>query len=292
MKLEYKDPLTSGELRLVVGDTSFDRYFFGKDQERLLTLAWNKGEAQTIFIDEVPQPFPAQSCIPLVAAQSFRFEKPSQVVAWQFNRNFYCIIDHDREISCVGFLFYGFVGTMFIRLDEPDQQTVGMLLAVFTEEFRNSDAIQREMLQVLLKRLIIILTRIARRQYVAHPQMTDDKLDTVRRFNLLVEQHYREHHEVSFYARELNRSPKTLANLFALYGQKTPLAVIHERLLLEAQRLLIFTTQPVKEIAGDLGFADTAHFGNFFKKHIGQPPLDFREAKRREDRTSLSEGTA
>ena len=292
MKLEYKDPLTSGELRLVVGETSFDRYYFGKDKERLLTLAWNKGEAQTIFIDEVPQSFPAQSCIPLVAAQSFRFEKPSQVVAWQFNRNFYCIIDNDREISCVGFLFYGFVGTMFIRLDEPDQQTVDMLLAVFAEEFKNSDAIQREMLQVLLKRLIIILTRIGRRQYIARPELTDDKLDMVRRFNLLVEQNYREQHAVSFYARELNRSPKTLANLFALYGQKTPLAVIHERLLLEAQRLLIFTTQPVKEIAAELGFADTAHFGNFFKKHIGLPPLDFRETKRREGRTAMPGGAA
>jgi AraC family transcriptional activator of pobA len=290
MKLEYKDALTNGECRLIIGESSFDRYFFGKDKERLLTLAWNKGETQTIYIDEVPQPFPAQSCIPLVAAQSFRFEHPSQVVAWQFNRNFYCIIDHDREISCVGFLFYGFVGTMFIRLDESDQQTVGTLLAVFTEEFRNADAIQREMLQVLLKRLIIILTRIARRQYTASPKMTDDKLDTIRRFNLLVEQHYREHHEVSFYAGELNRSPKTLANLFALYGRKTPLAVIHERLLLEAQRLLIFTTQPAKEIAADLGFADTAHFGNFFKKHLGQPPLDFREAKRLQDRTEMTGG--
>ena len=290
MKLEYKDSLTNGELRLVIGDVGFDRYFFDRDRERLLTLAWNRGEAQTIFIDKVPYPFPAQSCVPLVAAQSFHFERPSQVVAWQFNRNFYCIIDNDREISCVGFLFYGFAGIMFIRLDETEQETIAMLLAVFAEEFRNSDAIQREMLQVLLKRLIIILTRIARRQYSSDPGMTDDKLDTVRMFNLLVEQHYREHHEVAFYAGQLNKSPKTLANLFALYGGKTPLGVIHERLLLEAQRLLIFTKQPAKEIAGDLGFADTSHFSKFFKKNIGQPPLDFREAKRKMDLTSVAGG--
>ncbi|HEY4289882.1 MAG TPA: AraC family transcriptional regulator [Puia sp.] len=279
MKLEYKDPLIKGELRLVVSETGFDRYYFGKDRHRLLTLAWNRGEAQTIIIDEVPYVFPTQSWIPLVAAQSFRFESPSQIVAWQFNRNFYCIVDNDREISCVGLLFYGFSGSMFVRPDDTEQERIANLLEVFVEEFRNTDDIQREMLQVLLKRLIIILTRIARRQYASAPGMSDDKLDTIRHFNLLVEQHYREHHDVSFYAGQLNKSPKTLANLFLLYGQRTPQATIRERLLLEAQRLLIFTAQPIKEMASELGFADTAHFSNFFKRHTQQSPLEFRAAK-------------
>ena len=38
--------------------------------------------------------------------QSFSFEAMEDLVAWQFNREFYCIVDHDAEVSCVGLLFY------------------------------------------------------------------------------------------------------------------------------------------------------------------------------------------
>jgi hypothetical protein len=37
--------------------------------------------------------------------QTFSFERASDIAVWQFNRAFYCIIDHDNEVSCVGFLF-------------------------------------------------------------------------------------------------------------------------------------------------------------------------------------------
>jgi AraC-like DNA-binding protein len=94
-----------------------------------------------------------------------------------------------------------------------------------------------------------------------------------------VESHYKERHQVSFYADKLHKSPKTLANLFALYNNKSPLAVIQDRLIMEAKRLLIYTDKSAKEIAYDLGFEDTAYFSNFFKKHTARPPMDFRRSE-------------
>ncbi|MGY0041525.1 helix-turn-helix domain-containing protein [Pedobacter sp. NJ-S-72] len=85
---------------------------------------------------------------------------------------------------------------------------------------------------------------------------------------------------MQFYAELLNRSPKTLSNLFAIYNHKSPLAVIQERIVLEAKRLLIYTDKSAKEIAYDLGFDDAAYFSNFFKKHNAFSPSDFRSAKR------------
>ena len=280
MKLHFIDPVTQGEFHLVMNETTFDRLFFQRDRKNsFLTLAWNKGLKQVIFIDEVPYAFPEQSILPLMVSQSFRFERPEQIVAWQYNRDFYCIVDHDKEVSCVGFLFYGFAGMMFIHLPEQEQRKIDQLFRVFIDEFQTEDVIQKDMLQMLLKRLIIILTRLAKKQYIRDPGLADHKLDIIRQYNLLVENHYRKQHQVQFYAHELNKSPKTLANLFALYNNKSPLAIIQERVIMEAKRLLIYTDKSAKEIAYDLGFDDTAYFSNFFKKHAGHSPLDFRRAE-------------
>jgi AraC-like DNA-binding protein len=129
---------------------------------------------------------------------------------------------------------------------------------------------------MLLKRLIIIVTRLAKQQFLPIQDLPEQKLDIIRQFNLLVEDHYKKEHSVKFYADKVNRSPKTLSNLFALYNEKSPLTVIQERVVLEAKRLLLFTDKSAKEIAFELGFEDAAYFSNFFKKNTETSPSDFR----------------
>lgn len=280
MKLNYIDPISAGELHLTLHEAGFDRLFFQRDRkDKFLTIAWNNGPEQTVTIDGISYEFPEQTILPLMVNQTFTFEKPEQIIAWQYNRNFYCIVDHDKEVSCVGFLFYGSSDTMFIKLDEQQQKKMNLLLQVFIEEFEDRDLIQRDMLQMILKRLIIIITRLAKKQYLTKQSLTDDKLDVLRKYNLMVENHYRKEHAVQFYADQLNKSPKTLANYFALYNHKSPLAVIQERIILEAKRLLMYTDKSAKEIAYDLGYDDAAYFSNFFKKQAGLSPTDFRNNK-------------
>lgn len=280
MKLHYTDPISGGELHLTIHEAGFDRLFFQRDRkDKFLTIAWNDGPPQAVTMDGIRHHFPAQTILPLMVNQTFTFERPEQVIAWQYNRNFYCIVDHDKEVSCVGFLFYGSAETMFITLEEQQQKKFNLLLQVFTDEFDDKDAIQRDMLQMLLKRLIIIVTRLGKKQYLKEQALTEDKLDVLRKFNLMVENNYRREHSVQFYADQLNKSPKTLANYFALYNHKSPLAVIQDRIILEAKRLLMYTDNAAKEIAYDLGYDDASYFSNFFKKQTGYAPSDFRSAR-------------
>jgi AraC-like DNA-binding protein len=279
MKLTYKQQEAGGELLLCWQDATFDRAFFTRDRtQKYLTIAWNRGAAQPVIVDEIEYEFPANSMLPLMVNQSFRFARAADIVAWQFNREFYCIVDHDQEVGCVGFLFYGLSPTPFVALNESDTRKFGLLLEVFQDEFTTADNIQGEMLRMLLVRLIITLTRLARGQYLNETPNADAKHELVRHFNLLVENHYRAQHEVKFYAAQLHKSPKTLANTFALYSQKTPLQIIQERLSLEARRLLYYTDMSGKEIAYELGFEDAAHFSRFFKNQIGQTPTAFKES--------------
>jgi AraC family transcriptional regulator, transcriptional activator of pobA len=268
MKLLFEEQGTSGLFRVSRGDASLKGEGI-RQGGTLSTIVYNRQEDQTVVIDEVPYCFPKDSVLPLVANQHFTFQQPEALLAWQFNRDFYCIADHDAEVGCVGFLFYGIHHPFFIRLNQPEADQIASLEEMCVAEMGIRDRMQGEMLRILLKRLIIGLTRLAKTQTDVRLE-PDERLDLVRMFNLQLEQHFREQHEVNFYAAALNRSPKTLTNVFARFKYPSPSTLIHRRIIQEAKRYLFYTDKSAKEIAYLLGFASPAHFSRYFKQHTGK----------------------
>ncbi|MFA6456125.1 MAG: helix-turn-helix domain-containing protein [Bacteroidota bacterium] len=238
-------------------------------------MAWNTGQTQKAVVGEMRLTFPGNTIMPIMSHQNIFFENPQDVAVWQFNSEFYCIIDHDDEVGCAGILFYNSAKTLCIALGDSEVQKFEVLLNMFRDELSSHDEIQTEMLRMLVGNLIIKLTRLAKVQYF---DLNDDASNytVVREFNYLVERHYRKHHTVQFYADLLAKSSKTLSNMFGLYSDKSPLQVIHYRIMWEAKRLMHYTNKSIKEIAYELGFEDAAHFSRFFKKLAGENPTAFR----------------
>ncbi|MGL1888974.1 MAG: helix-turn-helix domain-containing protein [Reichenbachiella sp.] len=203
------------------------------------------------------------------------------VVTFSFNREFYCISDHDKEVSCHGYLFYGSSELPIVDLDDKEQRSFELLQQVFLEEFETKDHIQGEMLEMLLKRLLIKSTRLVDKK-TSSPAISTTKLDLVRQYHVMVEMHFREKHSVAQYADLLFKSPKTLSNVFKEYNDISPLQVIHERIMLEARRLVLLTDKTNKEIAFELGYDNAAHFSKFFTKNEGVNPSLFRKSHIRE----------
>ncbi|MFU8861617.1 MAG: helix-turn-helix domain-containing protein [Cyclonatronaceae bacterium] len=196
----------------------------------------------------------------------------------RFNRSFYCIIDHDADVGCKGILFFGASDLPLINLPGSEQNILDTVWKMFLIEMDSRDTYQLEMLQMMLKRLLIICTRLAREQQSENlPER--GQTDLLREFNYLVEQHFRTRHTVAEYAEMLHKSPKTLSNIFSRKQGKSPLQIIHSRILLEARRLLIYTDKPVKEIGYELGFEDIHTFSRFFKNGEGVAPLDYRASR-------------
>ncbi|MBC7866785.1 MAG: AraC family transcriptional regulator [Gloeobacteraceae cyanobacterium ES-bin-316] len=268
----------NGQIILQLGEKNFERYYSEKGNDgKLYSIVWNRGVAQTVRIDEVNFEFGSNCMLPIMMDQSFTFENPENIVAWQFNQNFYCIANHDAQVGCVGFVFYGPSPTMFLNLEAEQIEMMDRMLTVFEEEFLSEEEIKEEMLRMLLVRLIIQVTRIAKKQYLGTEDVIEEKFNLIRQYNLLVEIHYRKEHQVQFYAGLLNKSPKTISNYFSLYSKKTPLQVIQERIIAEAKRLFYYTDKSVKEIADDLGFDEVAHFSKFFKNCTSQNPSDLKK---------------
>ncbi|NIG53910.1 AraC family transcriptional regulator [Chitinophaga sp. Cy-1792] len=276
MKLKISDARTGGELLLFKDEHGFDRMPYIRDKfHKYFTIVWNPGEDQTVTIDGNEKEFPSNSLLTLLFNQTFSFEDASTLIAWQFNREFYCIIDHDSEVSCVGFLF-STTDHLLILLEEHAQEKLKLLSDIFIEELKTADHIQHEILVALLKRLIVYITGLAKLDYVPGKKIDESRFHTIRKFNLLVEAHFKSEHMVNFYAQQLFKSPKTLSNLFALFNQKSPSQIIQDRIILEAKRLLSYTDKSVNQITYELGFNDVPYFSNFFKKKCGQSPSEFR----------------
>lgn len=279
MKYTFTHSDGIGQLLLLKNEEQFSQqYYQQKPGFTFHTIAWNRGADQIVTIDEVPYHFKSNHILPIMLNQSFAFERPQDIVAWQFNREFYCIVNHDAEVGCVGFLFFGPSPTMFVELSVDDLRRLNEMLESFDEEFINNESIKGEMLRNLLVQLIIKITRLAKKQYVGAEAISEEKFNLIRQYNLLVEIHFRQEHQVQFYAALLNKSPKTISNYFALYSKKTPLQVITERLITEAKRLFYYTDKSVKEIAAELGFDEVAHFSKFFKNNTSQNPSELRKA--------------
>lgn len=80
----------------------------------------------------------------------------------------------------------------------------------------------------------------------------------------------------SDFARQLNVHVNHLNRAVKETTAKTTSRIIAERILQEAKILLKHSPWNVSEIAYALGFAETTHFNNFFKKHVQLSPLKFR----------------
>ncbi|MBL0339955.1 MAG: AraC family transcriptional regulator [Bacteroidetes bacterium] len=93
-------------------------------------------------------------------------------------------------------------------------------------------------------------------------------------FQQLLEAEYHENRVVTQYAQKLNTSEKKLALTIKKYLGISPLQAIHDRILLEAKRLLLFETTSHKEISFQLGFDSPASFSLFIKNKTGFSPSE------------------
>jgi AraC family transcriptional activator of pobA len=95
----------------------------------------------------------------------------------------------------------------------------------------------------------------------------------------LVEENFQKERQLAFYADKLAMTVDRLNDHVKRATGVTAGHLIRHRVLTEAKRQLVFTNQPIHEIAYDLAFSDPSHFARFFRKQTGTTPHDFRAAR-------------
>ncbi|WP_461051841.1 helix-turn-helix domain-containing protein [Spirosoma arcticum] len=160
--------------------------------------------------------------------------------------------------------------------------------------FRYGEAIMRdelaqtqpdyELVRSALKIMLIKALRVSQRQLSQGTSETARHKKLYFDFLWFIEETYDQRQEVAYYADKLMIPPKQLTELTGQLTGKTPLQLIHDRILTEAKRLLFYSELNVKEIAVRLGFSDTSYFSRFFTQRMGVSPKVFQ--KRNPKRTA------
>ncbi len=127
------------------------------------------------------------------------------------------------------------------------------------------------LLLVALRRVIPALSQSAGAGRAGH---------LVAAFRDCVEQRFRQTRRVSDYAGAVGVSPTHLNRLCRQVLGRSALAVIEQRVAIEARRQLLFSTLPIKQIGAELGYEDPAYFSRFVTRMFGASPAALREQMR------------
>jgi AraC-like DNA-binding protein len=194
-----------------------------------------------------------------------------------YNRDFYCIQLHDKEVACDGLLYNNVYDIPVVHLDADTSRQTRLILQEIKNEAVSEESNTEEMIRIFLKQLIIRSTRMWKKAHDLADNNATQEVEFIRRFSQLVESHYIQHHNVAEYATMLNITPKALSKKISKYSSKGPNDIIKDRIILEAKRLLIHTDLSVKEIGYKLGYEDPAYFVRLFTNQTESSPLLFRK---------------
>ncbi|RID93578.1 AraC family transcriptional regulator [Gemmobacter lutimaris] len=109
-------------------------------------------------------------------------------------------------------------------------------------------------------------------------QKPDAAKRLVARYTALLEREFRSGMGVADFANSLGVTPTHLTRCCKLACGRPASALLHDRLIFEARRLLSETDLPVNLIAGSLGFTSAAYFTRAFQHQTGKSPTAFRRA--------------
>ena len=128
----------------------------------------------------------------------------------------------------------------------------------------------------LLTAICIQIARLTPISAVAVSQASSRKAAQIEKFRSMVDDGFKKHLPMGDYASALGITPGQLSRLCREVLGVSSLDVVNARVIHEAQRVLVYTGNSVKQLAYALGFADETYFCRFFRKHTGLSPKAFR----------------
>jgi AraC family transcriptional regulator, transcriptional activator of pobA len=246
-----------------------------RDLFQILLVLGGGGE-MTFETRTIPFEAPSALIVPATIAHGFRF-RPEATEGW--------VLTFTEDVALgLGERSGEAIAGLRALAAEPvvplpagsEADRIGRLCADLHEERFLARPGYRFAMRGYLALVAIAVARIAAsraRSGAATLMPADPTVDALR---WLVEEHFRRERQLSFYAGRLAMTPDRLNDHVKRAAGVTAGHLIRQRVLTEAKRQLVFTSQPIHEIAYDLTFADPSHFARFFRKQTGISPQAFR----------------
>ena len=220
---------------------------------------------------------PAALLVPATIAHGFRFE-PNVTDGW--------VVSFTEDSALAGH-----AGEAMTRLralaaqpvipiaDDTERARLSALCAELNEEHSLAREGYRLAMRGLLVLIAVGVARLAASRARTGAVTLRPADATVVQLRNLVDEFFRTERLLGFYADKLSMTVDRLNDHVKRATGVTAGHLVRQRLLTEAKRQLVFTQQPIQEIAEELAFADASHFARFFRKQTGTTPHEFRDQR-------------
>jgi len=162
---------------------------------------------------------------------------------------------------------------------ESDRSKLFQLQALLQIEYKDNSLYSRQVALELFSAMLLIIARNIHLQSPSQKKFPSSEEEKISEILSYIRQHMMEKEKVSLKA--IADKFFIAENYVSIFIKKhTGLSIkrlIIETRLKSAERLLKQSNYTISEIALRLGFTDSAHFSNTFKKHKGHSPSLFRK---------------
>lgn len=174
--------------------------------------------------------------------------------------------------------FHTFDTAPYYNIKEETAEELRNLVMMMEEEASRAGEFGNiDILKSLLRIFLVKIQRHGMQENVVHLDTLKSSHQLFVQFRRMVDQEFTRLHTVQEYADRLNVAVRTLNKCVNECSNKSPLAFINDRIILESKRMVRYTSMMIKEIAYELGYDDPSYFVKFFKRQTGYLPSDFRE---------------
>ena len=116
-------------------------------------------------------------------------------------------------------------------------------------------------------------------QLLETPAAPSRRRQVLMTFLLALNQEYKQHRAVSYYAAQQNLTPRHFADIIKHESNYTPMEWINMVTISQAKNLLRQPNILVKQVADELGFPEQFTFRKYFKAHTGMSPTEYQKRR-------------
>jgi AraC family transcriptional activator of pobA len=242
---------------------------------QILLIEQGGGE-MTFEAARLPFAAPAAILVPAAVAHGFRFQ-PNVTRGWvlSFTEDAAGLLA-DRAGEALSRLRALAVQPIVPIAEDAERSRLSALCAELFEESSLAREGYRLAMRGLLALIAIGVARLAASRARTGSVTLQPADATVARLRALVDEFFRRR-QLGFYAEQLGMTVDRLNDQVKRATGVTAGHLVRQRVLSEAKRQLVFTAQPIQDIADELAFSDPSHFARFFRKHTGTTPHEFRD---------------
>ena len=193
-----------------------------------------------------------------------------------FREEVFALRYHDNVLK--QFRFLGQHTHACLQVDETTTERWVQLCQWAMDEYRLQPRGNEKVFRSYLNILLFDMERMSPPPAMAG-RTENGRTTRIAVFEELIDRHFTQLKTPAAYADLLAITPDYLNKLCREALGQTSGAVIRQRVVTEAKRLLLHTSDTVSQIADRLGFENTSYFVAFFRKQSGTTPEQFRRSR-------------